>query len=263
MIPRGFIQHWRQQVPWIQDAQVEQDLVLSRALAEIFAHAQLRDALALRGGTAFNKLYTPQGSRYSEDIDLVQVRAEAIGPTTDAIRALLDPWLGEPQRSSSDGNFTLRYRFTSEGPPSVPLGLKVEINTREHFTVFGYQDHGYTVASPWFNGQAGIRTYGLDELLGTKLRALYQRKKGRDLFDLWKGLNFPGVQAPKIAEAFGRYMDHGGYKITRKQFLQNIQSKMKDPVFMADISPLLAEGTAYDPHQAMAAVEANLISILP
>ena len=40
------------------------------------------------------------------------------------------------------------------------------------------------MASRWFTGAAKVLTYDLDELLGTKLRALYQRKKGRDLFDL-------------------------------------------------------------------------------
>ena len=39
--------------------------------------------------------------------------------------------------------------------------------------------------SPWFTGATDIITYELDELMATKLRALYQRRKGRDLFDIW------------------------------------------------------------------------------
>ena len=35
----------------------------------------------------------------------------------------------------------------------------------------------------WFSGRCELTTYALEELLGTKLRALYQRAKGRDLFD--------------------------------------------------------------------------------
>ncbi|MGH2469017.1 MAG: nucleotidyl transferase AbiEii/AbiGii toxin family protein [Chloroflexota bacterium] len=41
--------------------------------------------------------------------------------------------------------------------------------------------------SPWFTGSADVPTFALEELLGTKLRALYQRRKGRDLFDLVLG----------------------------------------------------------------------------
>lgn len=31
-----------------------------------------------------------------------------------------------------------------------------------------------------------VRSYDLDEMLGTKMRALLQREHGRDLFDLWR-----------------------------------------------------------------------------
>ena len=57
MIPRAYITEWRSSAPWATDAQVEQDLVLSRALIEIFSDPSLASALALRGGTAFHKLY--------------------------------------------------------------------------------------------------------------------------------------------------------------------------------------------------------------
>ncbi len=73
MIPLAYIREWRQRVPWTQDAQVEQDLIISRALVEIFSHPDLAENLAFRGGTALFKLYLSR-ARYSEDIDLVQVR---------------------------------------------------------------------------------------------------------------------------------------------------------------------------------------------
>ena len=68
---------------------------------------------------------------------------------------------------------------------SGSCGLKIEINTREHFTVLGLTEHQLNISNPWFTGAANLKTYQLDELLGTKLRALYQRRKSRDLFDLW------------------------------------------------------------------------------
>jgi hypothetical protein len=83
VIPRDYISEWRTVVPWVQDFQVEQDLVISRALVEIFSHKLLRDALAFRGGTALYKLHLKPAARYSEDIDLVQTRAEAAGPTME------------------------------------------------------------------------------------------------------------------------------------------------------------------------------------
>jgi hypothetical protein len=40
VIPRDYITEWRARAPWTQDFQVEQDLVISRALVEIFSHPE-------------------------------------------------------------------------------------------------------------------------------------------------------------------------------------------------------------------------------
>lgn len=74
MIPEQAIVAWRREAPWSADAMVEQDLVISRALVAIYAVPELVDRLAFRGGTALYKLYLRPAARYSEDIDLVQVR---------------------------------------------------------------------------------------------------------------------------------------------------------------------------------------------
>jgi predicted nucleotidyltransferase component of viral defense system len=184
MIPRAHITAWRTSAPWATDAQVEQDLVLCRAIVDIFSEPLLASELAFRGGTALHKLVLTPPARYSEDIDLVQVKAGAIGEVMTALRARLDPWLGRPRWKQTDGRVTFIYRFDSEIPPVTPLRVKVEINTREHFTVLDLCRRRLAVESPWFAGQADVSIYADAELLGTKLRALYQRRKGRDLFDL-------------------------------------------------------------------------------
>jgi hypothetical protein len=107
---------------------VEQDLVISRALLSIFSHPTLKEALAFRGGTALYKLHLKPAARYSEDIDLVQVNAQALGPTMDALREVLNPWLGEPRWKQTEGRVTFTYRFKPEAMPSIPLKLKVEIS---------------------------------------------------------------------------------------------------------------------------------------
>lgn len=94
MIPRAHITAWRAQAPWPTDAQVEQDLVICRALTEMYGRPAVGDALAFRGGTALHKLHLPASSRYSEYIDLVQVQAGPIGPLLGEIRAALDSSLG-------------------------------------------------------------------------------------------------------------------------------------------------------------------------
>src|SRR5438309_10068960 len=114
MIPKPYIAAWRVQAPWSSDGYVEQDLVLSRAIVEIFSDSFLRERLAFRGGTALQKVYLKEPVRYSEDIDLVQRHAEPIGPVMNAIRAKLDVWLGKPKWELSRANASLVYRFDSE-----------------------------------------------------------------------------------------------------------------------------------------------------
>lgn len=246
MIPADFIAEWRGQVPWVQSSQVEQDLVISRALVEIFRDENLARALAFRGGTALFKLYLTPAPRYSEDIDLVQTIAEPIGPTLDLLRGRLDSWLGQPKRSFKEGRVTLLYRFDSEDAQPLPLRLKIEINSREHFSVLGLERKRFEVNSRWFSGIASIPTYALDELLGTKLRALYQRKKGRDLFDLWWAAENATVDFERIARCFRKYLEAEGLRVSRAEFEENLARKLEDRRFTADLRPLLAPGVDWN-----------------
>lgn len=139
----------------------------------------------------------------------------------------------------------------------------MEINSREHFTVHGLQEHRFGVTSRWFTGTAGVRTYELDELLGTKLRALYQRKKARDLFDLGLALQRSEVSPDRVVAVFSKYMEAEGAKVTRAMFEQNLAAKKNDPIFTADMAPLLAHGHEWDFDDAFDRVWSGLVVRLP
>ncbi len=263
VIPRANITAWRADAPWADDAQVEQDLVLSRAVIELFASSDLVGKIALRGGTSLHKLFLTPPYRYSEDIDLVQVVPGPIGPVIDAIRASLDSWLGEPRRKRGPNSVALSYRFESEVPPVRPLRLKIEINTREHFALLGTKAVGFVVSNRWFTGNCSVATFEMDELLGTKLRALYQRRKGRDLFDLWLCLEKGMVDPERLVDCFVQYMGRTGDVPTRAQFEQNLANKTRDSTFLSDIRPLLRPGLAYDADKAIDVVRRTLIELLP
>lgn len=263
MIPRANITAWRRVAPWPENTQVEQDLVLSRALVAIFGQPAVAEQAVFRGGTALHKLFFDPAGRYSEDIDLVQRDAGPIGSLVNAIREALDPWLGKPKWKQGQGRFTLYYRFETTFVPAVQVRLKVEINTREHFNVLGLKRLPYTVTNPWFSGQAEIVTYAMAELLGTKLRALYQRKRGRDLFDLWLALSGGMVEQDQVLGCFAEYMKSGGATATRAQFEENMAAKLRDAVFVADTGPLLRPGLEYEVSAAWRLVHKRLVGNLP
>jgi predicted nucleotidyltransferase component of viral defense system len=249
--------------PWPSDAQVEQDLVLTRALVEIYSRAAASKALAFRGGTALHKLLLPQPGRYSEDLDFVQFAPGSIGGILDEVRAALDPWLGVPGRKQTSEGATLVYRFETSVLPVQPMRLKIEINTREHGSSLPMRERRLAVGNPWFAGSATVRTYATEELLGTKLRALYQRKKGRDLFDLWQALSLLPVEDAQVVALFGEYLRRTEQRVSRAQFERNLAQKQRMPEFLGDITPLLPTGSGYDVESALALVRRRLIEKLP
>jgi predicted nucleotidyltransferase component of viral defense system len=154
MIPESFIEQWRNSVKWQTFPQVEQDLIISRALVDLYNEAYIKDALVFRGGTALNKLFLKPPVRYSEDIDFVQKRSEPIGKTIDSIRALLKPWLGDPQWKVTTRSAKLIYKYESIN--KIPTKLKIEINTTEHLQVLPLRIEKFNVRSEWFDGSADI-----------------------------------------------------------------------------------------------------------
>lgn len=262
MIPEYAIVEWRNTVLWGGLEQVELDLVISRALTELYNDDFLSSHLAFRGGTALHKLYLSPQPRYSEDIDLVQIDPEPIKETISRISKVLS-FIGNPTVNQKANNNTLVFRFESEIQPVVPMKLKVEINCREHFTILGLTRIRFAVDNQWFSGECQATTYLLDELLGTKLRALYQRRKGRDLYDLYKALSTTAVNADNVVLCYNEYMKHSaGRPPSRREFQLNVELKMQDEDFLSDMNMLLRVGEQYDPQQAWEVVKSSLLDRL-
>ncbi len=253
MIPSSYIQAWSAKAPWPDSRQVEQDLIICRALCDLFNAPALNGKIAFRGGTAINKLLFKQPLRYSEDIDLVQTRAEPIGATVDAIRDVLS-WLGKCNREQAGHSMHLIFKFTPEADAQSTLKLKVEINTREHESLFGIKSYPFEVESDWYRGKTEIASFEPEELFGTKLRAMLQRRKNRDLFDLHHGLDQLALDTGKLIACFDYYLTLEGNLITRAVAEQRMLEKLTRSL-TEDIAPLLPAGVRFNDDDAMMAFE--------
>lgn len=118
MIPQAFIVEWRTVAPWQTNEQVEQDLIICRAIVEIFNDEFLSERLAFRGGTALHKLYLSPQQRYSEDIDLVQIYSGPIGEIITHLRNKLAV-LGKPKVDRGDFNNILKFRFRNSAGAAI------------------------------------------------------------------------------------------------------------------------------------------------
>jgi len=171
--------------------------------------------------------------------------------------------LGNPKWKQGQGRFSLYYRFQTTFAPVSTMRLKIEINTREHFSFLDVAKQRFTVDNPWFKGTTDLPVYQLDELLGTKMRALYQRKKGRDLYDLSMALRSKSVDSDRVIKCFRHYMKHDRLAVSRAEYEANLAAKLQSKVFLGDIQLLIRADSEYNPIAAADIVQSELIAKLP
>ena len=100
-------------------------------------------------------------------------------------------------------------------------------------------------------------------MLSTKLKALYQRKKGRDLFDLYWALTHLDIDTEKVIHCYNVHMKNAVDKPpSQKQFLANMNEKITDKDFLEDIRLVLKQGIEYDSEAAWDLVEKELVEII-
>lgn len=237
MISQAELAHWSTVVPWTRDDQVEQDLVLSRLIVEFARHPLLGDELVFRGGTCFHKLWLERPWRYSEDLDYVRRSGGGVGDIFDAIRTVATN-VGFEKITTQIGQHP-KVKLRSTLVNGAALQVKVEMNTFERSPARATVTRPLSVASPWFTGEADVPTFAIEELTATKIRALFQRRKGRDLFDLWLAVEHGGASIDDIVECFDPYRPDGW---TVDRALDNLDEKLALEDFTRDLDQLVSAG---------------------
>lgn len=259
MIPERIVSEWASEHPWRHVEQVEQDLLLSQGICEIYSDPLLASELVFRGGTAFHKLFLPKPYRYSEDLDFVRRTAGGIGEVMKHLSAI-GRNLGYKVNTEMGKYPKVLWRYTAHS--AVKGRIKIEINTYERTPVLPLTTRTLVVESAWHTGQQDVTTFQPEEQVATKLRALYQRSKGRDLFDIWLALNVLKVDPQAIATAFPAYKPEG---LTQEKMRENLAAKLADYDFCHDCDQLVAmeaESVAYDAQTAGALVDSTLLPLL-
>lgn len=234
MIAESDLAHWRQVAPWSTDEQIEQDLALSRLIVEIANHPLLGEELVFRGGTCFHKLWLDRPWRYSEDLDYVRRSAGGVGHVLNALREVADS-IGFA-RVQTDVRRHPKARLDSTFLSGSRMRIKIEMNTYERSPARPTTKVPFAISSPWFEGRADVQSFAVEELVATKIRALYQRRKGRDLFDMWLAVEEANLSPESIAAAFEPYRPEGW---TPTLALENLAAKLVDQRFTTDLDNLV------------------------
>jgi predicted nucleotidyltransferase component of viral defense system len=249
-------------VPWPLLVQVEQDLLLCLAMVAIFSHSPIAQQVAMRGGTVLHKIHLEPASRYSEDIDLVvinpQVSEEDI---KTGIEDALQGVFGKAQqhfwenlklavRNVARPSRVLRfiYDIPSVMQPTHKLRVEVEVNVTERVPFLPVVRLPFSVPFQDDHWRADIASFDIHEMLGTKMRALFQRSKGRDLFDLYWAFNEgkQTISVSQVIRCFQHYMAQEQTKVGRNEFTEHLASNLANQNFCSDMKPLLLSGLVYD-----------------
>ncbi len=259
MIQQSHLTAWQDHAPWGKRSKIEQDLRLSRGIAAIFSDAVLAEHVAMRGGTVLHKGHLAPAARYSEDIDLVLIKPMDKDALDQRLRAALTPVLGPPSdsiiadtwlavRNVRKSSKILRIVFSY-----VPVGLrypmkvKVEVNLNENKSIFPLVEVDVNLLDDEGElAKCRARSYEINEMLGTKLRALLQRTQGRDLFDLYHAADFGAKATPVCAvdgaqaiDAFNWYLANEGTSMDREEAEKRLHERLRDPGFRNDMDALL------------------------
>jgi predicted nucleotidyltransferase component of viral defense system len=225
---------WGVTHPWPTREQIEQDMLLSKAICDIFSNNSLAGELVFRGGTALHKLLLPQPYRYSEDLDFVRMNAGGIG---SIMKELTELGKASGFSVSTKMNQYPKVYWRGNAQTGRDIKIKIEINTYERSPALPLTEIEHSINSDWFSGNTLIRVFQNEEIAATKIRALYQRAKGRDLFDLWLMTNELSINRDLVYQAFLYYRPVG---FTSVKAIENLEKKLNDEAFRTDIFNLVS-----------------------
>ena len=175
---------------------VEKDYVIGWVLWGIGANPRLSEDWAFKGGTCLKKCYI-ETYRFSEDLDFTVLPGGMIEPSDlhhvlqdvlDRINqeAGVDFSRREPRLRLRPNGTSLQGHIYYTGPLGAPqiASLKLDLTTAETVvrpTVLQDIDHQYPDQLP---APATVRCYGFEEVFAEKLRAMGERLRPRDLYDI-------------------------------------------------------------------------------
>jgi predicted nucleotidyltransferase component of viral defense system len=208
---------------------IEKDYVLGWLLAGIAHHPALADTWVFKGGTCLRKCYY-ETFRFSEDLDFTITGGGPEAPEDlTRIFAEVTEWIAEEsgielvvddrsfrRRRNRRGHPTTEGRIAYRGPnpPSNLPKVKLDLTSDEilvHGPVRRPIGHPYPDALPG----GGVLSYAIADLFAEKLRALAERCRPRDLYDVVHLHRHPDLigRAGPVRSALAAKCAHAGIEV--------------------------------------------------
>lgn len=219
------------QAEWqLREDVIEKDYALGWLLAGIASDPELSASWVFKSGTCLRKCYY-ETYRFSEDLDFTIIdrgpeEPEALVPIFERIGR----WLAEnsgielavdersfTRRKNRRGNPTTQGRIAFSGPRRPPQLPKVRLDLTSDEVVVA-DPVRRPILHPYSDGMPaadGILSYSIVELLAEKLRALAERCRPRDLYDVVLVYRHPDLvgRAGAVLAALDQKCAHAGIAV--------------------------------------------------
>lgn len=160
------------------------------------------DSLVFKGGTALAKIYFPRTWRLSEDLDFAfqgedfEIITESLGRIFAEIREKSGIKFGLRSQFSNPDYLQLKIRYDALMGKNW---AKVDVTKERVLAAVQSKQLSRTYSDyPDFT----VRVESLEEIFAQKLRALLERKKCRDYYDVWRlcSIDFQKERVGKLFE---------------------------------------------------------------
>lgn len=246
------VRDWADERGIPDESLAELDLRLTHVIG-LIATSDVGEALCFKGGTVLNKLYFSDDARLSVDLDFNAVGEEREAyqqyrAAREALIALLQQAGMDVQHHDygiTDDHILFRYRAVSTGDLRV---FQVEISLIERFAVCGFVRQPLMVPStslPSKRIEVSVKTAKLVELIATKLRALHQRRKSRDIFDVWQA-SYRIEDTAVLRKLVLFYFASRNVIFDRRGFFETLDQKLRDRRFREHLTVFLRPDSAFD-----------------
>lgn len=233
MIPRHEIDAAAWRHPSWDTQQVEQDIVLTRLMAEVANDEHLAESLVLKGGTCLHKLWLPEPWRYSKDLDYARTEDTPMDPVFDALRAAGQRvGLDDTRTRVSSGRLVSHVTYRADYADGATMKITIDIPTSPLAVPARTQTRTLTVAHPGGTTTAKIVTVTPEEMIASKAAAVFSRKQPRDAYDVWAATTAGLTTAQQAASRFQHYRTPG-WSLSRAT--SNLDAKWADPHYLAEL----------------------------
>jgi predicted nucleotidyltransferase component of viral defense system len=173
----------------VPESTIERDYAQNWFLGSLFSSW---GGLVLKGGTGIRKTYI-EDYRFSDDLDFTMVKGSDEKSVRDNISEVISKarersgidFMDDFQLKENINGYEGKVYFRLLRRTGTPIGIKLDLTKPEKEKVILHPRRKRIIHPYSDDMEFEVTVYPLEEIMGEKIRSLFQRTRPRDLYDVW------------------------------------------------------------------------------